>query len=339
MKIKNSTLLKSVKYLACPKDFGSLMLFTEIGEETSNGEYRCQDCNTTYPIRDGVPYFFEVGNGFEWNLSISDKEIITTLNEDIGINDLTWAKIVSLGPFLQKRSNDRKQAIDKLFNIIEAVVRDADINEDIASYLTQAATTSRYDIEVYRGTFKLPQKIVNTIGQNLNDDLGLIVEGACATGDCLNELTDSLNGKFYLGLDISGSQVREAQEKAGNNELYVQGNITQLPVKTNKSGSYILNNVFDRVVDPGKASKEADRILKSNSSFLALSNCDPLQFEYKTEDGLSVVWVPEKNRLSLEEGLKKAGFELIAKEKGDWYVQTVAYGKEVLPFKSLVGGR
>ena len=111
-----------------------------------------------------------------------------------------------------------------------------------------------------------------------------------------------------------------------------------MPIKNGVVDTYVLNNVYDRVVNPVRASKEAGRIVNSDGCFV-LSNCDPLQYEYQTDSGETIIWVPEKNQISLEQGLEVAGFMKVAEKKGDWNIETAAYGKEKLPYKSLAGVR
>ena len=253
--------------------------------------------------------------------------------------DATWTKILSLGPFLLRRYSNRKKAIDNIFTTIEEVIKTTKPGKKTQAYLMQAGTAARYDVEIYRGTFRLSQDQIKFLAGNFRNYTDAVVEGACATGECLLELADAMGSQLYLGLDISGTMVREAQQKALNNVLFFQGDIKRLPIKENKAGIYVLNNVFDRVSNPRKASLEANRVLSDRDSFFVLSNCDPLQFSYKTERGLEIVFVPEKHQLSLEEGLKIAGFRCLTQEKGKWQVETIAYGLENLPYKSLIGGR
>lgn len=214
-----------------------------------------------------------------------------------------------------------------------------ELNDDEVSFLTQAATAARYNAESYRGTFTLSATILKYLTENYGGGARAIVEGACATGECLSEITGTLNSDFYLGLDISGSLVRQAQEKAIENTLFVQGNICSLPLRENSADIYLLNNVFDRVVDPPEACRQADSILNGQQSFLILSNCDPLQFTYETESGDEINFVPKKKQLSLERGLKSSGFQKVLEERGVWQINTIAYGNESLPYKSLVGRR
>ncbi|MBL7054544.1 class I SAM-dependent methyltransferase [Candidatus Woesearchaeota archaeon] len=248
--------------------------------------------------------------------------------------------MVSLGPFLLRRYSNRKKAIDGVFETAKNIIKTAKPDKETETDIMQAATAARYDVEIYKGTFVLSQDQLKFLARNFRNYNNIIVEGACATGEYLLKLADNLDSKLYLGLDISGAMVREAQQKAPDNVLFFQGDIKRLPIKENKAGIYVLNNVFDRVSNPRKASLEADRILSERDSFFVLSNCDPLQFYYKTETGLKIDFVSKKNQISLEEGLNIAGFRsCLSSEKGVWKIETIAYEKEKLPYKSLIGGR
>lgn len=322
-----------------------------------------------------MPYFFEKGNGFEWSeddkfgkdgkLSKDDNlnliiNSITSSFEDAGT---TWSKIIALSGFFLAEYKDRKKAIDTIFDVVTKVSKKARADADLEAFLMQAATAARYDIEIYRGTFIPPTQILNFIAQNYRgsklildgfideSSSGLIVEGACANGECLRALTNrrtytnhevKFNFKmdFALGLDISGSMIRNAQKNVPpeirDYMLFVQGDISSLPLKANSVGLYILNNVFDRVIDPLKACEQANLILRQKGIFV-LSNCDPLQFGYTTDSGEEIIFVPKDKQVSLKGGLTRAGFNILLEEQGVWNIETVAYGSEELPYKSLIG--
>ncbi len=337
--IRREALEDSLNYLVCPSDKEELKLNINKSDSISEGEFQCNECGKTYEIRDGVPYFFEKGNGFEWKDNSSDKRIIEDIAETISDKDLTWSKIIALGPIFLNGTKDRRKAIDKIFNAIEEVIRISNVGNETEAYLTQAATTARYDIEIYRGTFKLPKKIMEYLSKNYDKEQGIIVEGACATGDCLLEIKNKLNSEFYIGLDISGAMARESQRNAEENMLFIQGDISSLPLKKNSVGIYALNNVFDRVANPLEACSRANSALNKENSFLVLSNCDPLQFKYTTEEGEEIIFVPKEKQLSLDEGLIQSGFTKIMEQKGTWQIETAAYGKESLPYRSLIGVR
>ena len=324
--------------MACPADKAELKLDIPNSDDVSEGEYICSECSEKYEIREGVPYFFRKGNGFEWTEDMADIEIAESIAGTIMDKGQTWSKIMSLGGFLMRKTMDRKKSIDDIFSLISAVVELTGADKDAQAYLTQAGTAARYDIEVYRGTFMLSDALLQCLAVNYKNDKGIIAEGACATGECLTQLAKNIDSGFYLGLDISGNMARIAQKTATGNTLFVQGDICSLPIKENALGIYVLNNVFDRVIDPVRACEQADLAL-SNKSYMVLSNCDPLQFEYKTDNGKMIVFVPVDRQLSLEQGLRRTGFKEIVQERGIWQVNTAAYGDESLPYKSLVGQR
>jgi len=336
--VKKGTLEKALDYLACPKDRGQLELDAANSELVSDGEYRCTECGSVYEIRNGVPYFFEKANGYEWEANTKNDEIADILGKTFEDKDLSWSKIITLPNFFLSRNLDRKKAIDYIFDTVKKAIESNGIRGQEQAFLMQAATAARYDIEVYRGTFLLPDKIISYLSAD-KARKGIVVEGACATGDCLRQVENEVSSDFYLGLDISGSMARNAQRNAGKNMLFVQGDICSLPLKDSVSGAYVLNNVFDRVTDPAKACKEADRISLDAGSYFCLSNCNPLQFEYQTDDGQKIVFVPCQNRLSLEEGMKLAGFNTAQRVEGIWKIETVAFGKEALPYIGLLGKR
>jgi len=323
----------------CPADKGELDLNVVNKDWVSEGEFECTKCGRKYEIRDGVPYFFEKGNGFEWGNNISEQGIVNNIAESLDEENLTWAKIIALSNLFLNKLKDRKESIDTIFRVIEKVVAITSANSQLQAYLTQAATAARYDIEIYRGTFTLPERILRYVVGNFESSQGIVVEGACATGECLMQLARFLDSSFYLGLDISGTMVRNAQQKSAVNMLFVQADICSLPIRENSSGIYVLNNVFDRVVDPLEACRQADNILNHEQSELVLSNCDPLQFGYTTGEGKEIIFVPKEKQITLEDGLRIAGFRPVISQKGIWQIETVAYGEEFLQYKSLVGRR
>ena len=208
--------------------------------------------------------------------------------------------------------------------------------------MMQAATQARYELEIYRGTFKIPKSNLDEVLKIYNN--GLVVEGACASGECLDDVCDYLSADFSIGVDLAGALLNDAVNSNGSDKkLYVQGDICKLPIRSDISGLYILNNVFDRVVNPMKAANEANRIVSNSNGVFVLSNCDPLQYGYQTDDCKEVLFVQEQNWLSLEDGLSIAGFSEVSRVKGigadGWKLSTVAYGNENLPYLSLVGGR
>ncbi|MFH1505825.1 MAG: methyltransferase domain-containing protein [archaeon] len=328
--VSRRTLEQALEYLVCPADYSELTLDTERSDLVSDGAFVCTTCGKTYEIKNGVPYFFEKGNGFEWR----ETSFVSSIAETLGDRDLTWSKILSLsGSFLSSFGN-RKRAIDEIFDMIEKVIETTEVEDEVAAYLMQAGTAARYDIETYRGTFLLPRDILAFLATRFSGT-GILVEGACATGECLVEIAGELNSEFYLGLDISGGMVRQAQQIASPKMLFVQGDIRFLPLRQSSAGVYVMNNVFDRVVDPPKASREANRILDNTRSLFVPSNCDPLQYAY----GDDIVWVPPEKQISLEQGLELAGFRKMMETRDVWNIETAAYGKEALPTISLVGGR
>ncbi len=337
--IRRSTLERSLEYLVCPADQGELELDVANRDWISEGKFQCTECDATYNIRNGVPYFFDDGNGYEWDKDISEEKILASIIDSIGKDSITWTQIIALSNLFLDRFRDRKQAIDAIFKVVERVVATIDANSQLQAYLTQAATAARYNLENYRGTFTLPNDILKFVIGNYQPSSGIVVEGACATGECLLQLTEAIGSDFYLGLDIAGAMVRNAQQQALENMLFVQADICSLPIRTNSAGIYVLNNVFDRVMDPQKACEQANRILNKEQSELVLSNCDPLQYGYVTEEGLEVTFVPEEKQISLEKGFELAGFRVVVEQKGIWPIYTVAYDQEFLPYKSLGGRR
>jgi uncharacterized protein YbaR (Trm112 family)/ubiquinone/menaquinone biosynthesis C-methylase UbiE len=330
--IRRRTLEDSLQYLACPRDKNVLLLDIENKDTISEGEFSCTACGTRYPIINGVPYFFESGNGFEWDAQATVSEIKQTLAETQDIQAL-WKMILSLGPFLLRQTKDRKASIDTLFEIVTFLAQDT-ITQAI---LMQAATAARYDLEKYTGTLILDASVIVNLQQQYRN--GVIIEGACATGENLLVMASSIASPFYVGLDISGAMVRSAQQQAEERMLFVQGDICSLPFRKNAAGIYVLNNVFDRVVDPPKACTEAQKIVLAQNGYLVLSNCDPLQYTYKTVDGREILFVPPNKQLTLEQGLVLAGFEQQMEQRGTWQIQTIAYGAEQLQYKTIYGGR
>ncbi len=331
--VARNLLERSLGYLCCPDDLGELNLDIPKIDRISEGQFSCTRCSRTYPVVNGLPLFSR-REDYDW-AEVDQRSIVEIIAADLGDLDLTKRRIVSLASLFFEKFGDRKAAIDEMFAVVGEVRKKAG-DEVINSCLTQAATEARYDLEVYRGTFQASDPLLRFLKETYSGR-GLIVEGACATGECLVQLANSFQDQFCIGLDLSANLARIAQSRASR-VLFIQGDICSLPLKSFSVGMYVLNNVFDRVADPRKACLEAKRIL-NQSGIWELCNCDPLQYEYKPQGGETVVFVPEKRRLSLDQGLATAGLELIRREKGLWKVETIAYGKESLPYQSLVGRR
>jgi uncharacterized protein YbaR (Trm112 family) len=336
--VKKSLLERSIEYLACPRDYAELTLDIPNKDTILEGEYKCKACGTSYPIIRGVPYFFEKGKGYEWPSRISQREISESVAETVEDSDLTWSKIKAVGWQFLYGYGTRKEAIDRIFRVAEnAIALSGAVGVD-AAFVMQSATAARYDIDSYRGTFTLRQGILSAIERNY-DSSGIVVEGASATGDCISRLSEIFKSPFYFGFDISASMAGYAQRYNGSNCLFAQGNICNPPLKKDVAGLYVLNNVFDRVMDPIEASMQADRIVRRENGLFVLSNCDPLQYGYTTADGTKISFVPLDKQISLEQGLGTADFRELAADKGIWNITTIAYGEENLPYKSLLGGR
>jgi len=344
--IPRVNLEKSLSYLACPYDKKELKLNINNSEQISEGEFQCTFCTARFPIRNGVPYFHETGNGHEWNLNTTKEDIIKSIAKTIDNKSETMKKVGSLGSLLFSRLKDRKKTIDAIFNTMAIIASRINADQESQALLLQAATAARYDVEVYRGTFTLPEEIIKNIQKNHSQETRFsIVEGACATGECLLEIADKLKSPLYIGLDISGSLVREAQQKlqGKTNILFIQGDVATLPIKENAASIYTINNVLDRVVNPLASCTEANRILGTEKSQLVISNCHPLQFTYTTYDGNTITFVPEERQLSIEDAMAKSNFiiktKTSGKEETGWKIHTEAYGNENLPFLSVSGIR
>jgi uncharacterized protein YbaR (Trm112 family)/SAM-dependent methyltransferase len=334
------TFEKALVYLACPADQQELYLDVPNKDCVEEGSFKCSRCGIEYPILNGIPYFGKT-DGFRWSSGLSNSEIAESVADTIDNKELSWLKIISLPELFMKKCN-REQSIDSIFEVVSQAILSGGVTNEKAAGLLQAATRARYEIEIYTGTFRIPGQNIEEIERGYGG--GLVIEGACATGECLQEVSDVLMPRFSIGLDIAGALVKEAYARNSlRNMLFIQGDISELPIKSESAEIYILNNVFDRVVNPRKAAEEANRIVYKNNGMFVLSNCDPLQYNYRTADGKDVLFVPQENQISLEEGLSLAGFkksgEVSGRDGTGWKISTVAYGKENLPYKSLVGRR
>jgi uncharacterized protein YbaR (Trm112 family) len=338
--ITRSTLEKSLEYLVCPADKSELKLNIPNRDQITEGDYKCSKCGISYEIKSGVPYFFSAGNGFEWN-SVTSEEIELSIADTVKEDNTTLKKILALGQFFLTQGKSRKDAIDSIFGIVQKVSKKSGANEKTQAFLMQAATEARYDLEIYRGTFTLPSEIMASLVSIYQPNQGIIVEGACANGECLLDINDKIaNARFYLGFDISGNMVRLAQVKSKANMLFVQADVCNPPLRDGVAGVYTMNNVLDRVPNPTQACKGAAYLCNRDRSAFALSNCNPLQYEYTASDGEVVSFVPEDKRLpSLDFAMSIACFNPRAVINGIWNINTVAYGREQLPYKSILGVR
>lgn len=341
MKVK--TLERAMDFLACPKDRRSLKL-KDASMRRRNifaGYLACEECSAKYPIKNGVPCFYEGNDNAQKRRNA--REAITALLKSIKaydgetsvreLNDLTQMLIAS---GIESTRAGRVKSIAKLEKVIEAILSKEVLNEELL--LLQAFNAARYNLEIYKGTFVFQEQILTGIKAPAQ---GIVVEAACATGENIRKVKrvfekNGLTSQMYFGFDLSEKLVSKAAAQFGSEEdiLFAQANMLCLPLKDQVASVYMANNVWDRVSSPKAAAAEAGRLLASEGAIL-LANCTPLQ--YSSPNG-AIVYVPENERLGLKEAVRVAGCRVLSGIYGlVWNIETLLYGSEKLPMEIVIG--
>jgi len=344
-------LRKGLEYLACPSDKAGLEL--DADPYLRNGRLVCGSCRKEYPIRNGLVFFQDTqytggpSGRMMYRLTCPEFNVCNTVEMAVRQGKDMCLQVVgrAMQWFIEEKG-DKKEAIIGLNKMISQVIAKEKLSEKEQALLLESATVARYNLEEYSGTFTLPKEITDYIvqlGVGNRDVVGdkVIVEGACGPGECLSRLESSLNGGFYIGIDISENLLREAmKDMAGNKDvLLVQGDLTQLPLKDGSTGLYVVNNAWDRVPDPYTAAQEAGRVLSERWSGVVFSNCQPLQYEVQ-RDGAKIVYVPEDARVSLPLAVRVAGCrKMMDMEDVPWKIETILDGKEEFKNRVIFGVR
>lgn len=331
--IPKKALEQSLKYLICPEDKQQLRLEINNRENVDEGVFSCAKCSGTYEIENGVPRFVKSIKDYKWQAQRQEEDsyIVEQIQKSTSDPLTMRAQVLSLGPILYKVfGGDRLQAIRKLFDIVTSVIEGGNLNMEDQVMLLSAANEARYDLEIYRNALIAPFNILSAASRNYDKDKGVVLEGGCATGDCLLYAATALSAPFYIGADISANLIRQAQSKAGENTLFIQADVQSLPLRTNCVGILIGQNIWDRLADPPKAVEEISRLLGPNGSVI-LSQCDPPQYE--SEDK-RITYVPKGKRLSLKQIIDRLRFQVIASQRVIWTPWTIYDGQETLPTDS-----
>lgn len=331
--VKSSVLEKALNYLACPNDNSELQLYMPRRDFVTEGEFSCRECGSTYEIDRGIPIFSE---------RVSIPELPNIEGIKLVINDYM---VIGIPPSQLPKVPDINEIRAGLIRDVmkEAVDEASGLGEQESAERLQRATMERYNLENYSGTWKVPADILAEIESRR---VGAVVEGGCGPGDCLLDIQEVTEYPFYIGADISETMIREAAKMASlgryDNILFVQGDVRKMPVGTDKASLYVVNNVWDRVPSPRETALEGKRILDGDGSVI-FANCQPMQFEYE-RNGSRIVYVPESQRLTLEEASKLAGCEPVVSRRYDlsgnvWRIQTLLDGPEELPMEVVYGVR
>lgn len=268
--------------------------------------YLVCSCGRDYKISEGIPYFFnfiEKQNNREIDEIKAD--IIRFVEESDaklcldGFKELGYALLSKYGRSIE----GRRRAMMDIFTFEREITKC--LFGEKNAMVSQATTAARYDLENYRGSYVLPEKVTDKI-KELVPENSMIFEGATGPGDNLKELAGRMKSKVAIGIDISENMVREAQERVRESEsiFVAQGSLECIPLKRRTVDLININNVIDRVPDPRKIAGEFRRISK-DGCVMAVFNCYPIQFT--SPDG-SKVYVPEGKRLDTAGMVRASGF-------------------------------
>ena len=355
--MKSKTLERAMEFLACPRDKKRLREFgVRVGRNgfVRSGSLKCDSCGENYPILDGVPFFY---NGRE-NKSINTITLVDggrqNLRDSLDMRDEKECIRVLSGIATNLIEISSIEPLRRILSIksLECIVEEFEksgLDEDQSLMLRQAFNVVRYNLEDYRGTFVVPPAVLS----ELSVCRGLVFEAGCATGENLQAVRQFFEQGYgqwaynigfrqfteprpiYIGLDISESLIMEADKRFGSeNTIFVQGNVTTLPIAGNSTSLYMANNIWDRVGSPRTAAAEAKRVL-AERGVIEVGNCAPLQYE--SPEG-KVVYVPESQRASLREVVELAGARIERSITGlVWNISTLLYGEERLAVDLEIG--
>lgn len=340
---KESGLAKAMPYLVCPKCKGAL--------RNHAGGLFCPACGKKYACVGGVVYFsgdvpVSQANVASWEKTEGQLRAQIEEATKAGGNGMA-ALFFELARALSRQGLNKPEVLDEIFKYGNNLVRplsDSDKNKRLRQEILQAASTTRYHLDEYRGCYVLPGKVMAYVGELLSGRKEkLIFEGAMGSGDNLIMMANSLGAgnTLGIGIDLSSKMALEAQSKAtgAGNVFFAEGNLEKIPVADGAADCIVMNNALDRLPEPKKVAKEFRRISKAGSVF-ALFNCFPLQFV--SSDGV-MEYVPKEERMDLGDMVQESGFS-VAKEYGPhdlppWVLETIFGGKASFSMAGVVGVR
>lgn len=353
-----SSMMQALKYLACPECKNKLG-FRGNNKNNTAPALVCTVCKKRYEVLDGVPYFsrgqMPAGTRKQIlarNLAAEDLKNKTAGEIKAHIKQLAKsggtgfaACFFEMARTLSKEGLSKPDALEEIFSYGTDLAQTLGGKncEPARQEILQATSTTRYNLDVYRGCYALPDKVLEYLRGALAQTHGLIIfEGAMGPGDNLLNMSDVFGREkkvFGIGIDLSEKMALEAEKKARgrSNIFFSEGDLEKIPVKSGIVDCIVLNNALDRVCSPKKVAKEFNRISKPSAVF-ALFNCFPLQ--YVSPDGV-MDYVPKGERLDLRTMVKESGFS-VAKEYGPrdlppWVLETIFGGRAALSMTGVVG--
>ncbi|MDI6826276.1 MAG: class I SAM-dependent methyltransferase [Candidatus Aenigmarchaeota archaeon] len=309
-----------------------------------DGNLTCQKCDTKYKIKNGlINLLYPI---FENYTPLNEQQLKNEIIKAVKSNDekKCYKLAEDLASLNLNKTQNRMESI-KLIMKDYSIISDIICSNEQEPILRQSATLARYDLEIYKGTYKSPDECLETIKPCIDVNNGIVVEGASGPGDNLLYLREKLNSRFYIGIDVSNEQTKQAQKKTKDNAaeddtLFVQGDICELPLKDAIVSLYTVNNAWDRIPKPRNAAEEAKRILKSVRSGIIYSNCIPLQYEV-IRDEEKDTYVLIDQRFDLKDLVKISGCKLVFNKMypDAWNVCTLRDGQETLSIQVVAGVR
>ncbi|OGI14965.1 hypothetical protein A3K63_02985 [Candidatus Micrarchaeota archaeon RBG_16_49_10] len=314
---------RASEFLACPSDKYNLRLITG-----RRPEYQCEGCGTSYPILEGVPVFYgDRSSRKGWNYG--ERRLLDMIRDESrqGSDISLWVDRLSQ---LYAKDYGRRTGIARLIGALSEI--GGSLPEVDNARLQQEATRARYDMELYKGTFKLPKMLTPEIPE------GPVLETACGPGDNLLGLSSmGFSGPFF-GLDISypmALKLKKKIELLNKDIVPIQGNASKLPFKSGVFNSVMQFNAFDRIPELKEMAKETGRVL-AGEGVVFYGSCEPPQYEYE-RDGTRIVYVPTEQRIGPEEAIQIASKDASCCGDFPWEIKTLLDGRESLTTKVYLG--
>lgn len=123
-------------------------------------------------------------------------------------------------------------------------------------------------------------------------DGGLLLDAGCSSGFLLLSYIKEKEGRKAVGIDIGSGHLKNAFKQAKNlaverNTYFLVGDLEDLPFKNNSFDTIICSEVLEHLLEPDRAIREFERVLKSEG-ILIVTTPNPLHIFKKINP---VFWV------------------------------------------------